>query len=51
MHNIAYAEKIIDESPLSNYVVIDKGYDSKNFRTQIQNKDVMLFIPRQKNRE
>jgi len=29
VHNIAYAEKIIDESPLSNYVVIDKGYDSK----------------------
>tara|TARA_R110001583_G_C5539269_1_gene399303 strand:+ start:134 stop:880 length:747 start_codon:yes stop_codon:yes gene_type:complete len=48
VHDIVYAKKLIDESPLSNYVVADKGYDSENFRTQIQDKGAIPVIPRRK---
>jgi len=48
VHDNIYAEKLIDESPLSNYVIADKGYDRGKFRTQIQERGVIPVIPRRK---
>ncbi|WP_169727672.1 transposase [Psychromonas arctica] len=37
-HALTHAEKLIDESPLSRYIVADIGYDSEKFTTYIQEK-------------
>jgi transposase len=49
VHDIVYAEKLINESPKSCYVVADKGYDSERFREQIREEDSIPVIPRRKN--
>ena len=37
-HALTHAEKLIDESPLSRYIVADIGYDNEKFTTYIQEK-------------
>ena len=29
VHNIVHAEKLINQSPKSSYIIADKGYDSE----------------------
>ncbi len=49
VHDIVHAEKLINESPKSTYVVADKGYDSEKLRVHIQDKDAIPVMPRRKN--
>ncbi|WP_415227701.1 transposase [Psychromonas sp.] len=48
VHDIIYAEKLINESPKSCYVVADKGDDSERFREQMREQDSIPIFPRQK---
>ena len=49
VHDIVHAEKLINKSPKSSYVVADKGYDSERLRVHIQEKGAIPVIPRRKN--
>ncbi len=44
VHDIIYAEKLVNKSPKSLYVIADKGYDSEKFREHVKS-----VIPRRKN--
>ena len=49
MHDIVHAEELINRSPKSPYVIADKGYDSKKFRSHIKEQGAIPVIPRRKN--
>ena len=48
-YNIVNAEKLINKSPKSSYIVADKGYDSEKLRELIHEKGAISVIPRRKN--
>ena len=49
VHDIVHAEKLINQSPKSSYIVADKGYDSEKLREHIHEKGAISVIPRRKN--
>ncbi len=49
VHDIIYAEKLVNKSPKSSYVIADKGYDSEKFREHVKKKGAISVIPRRKN--
>lgn len=49
VNDIVYAEELIAQSPKSDYVVADKGYDSEKLRTFVKAGDSIPVIPRRKN--
>ena len=49
VHDCKAAPQLVSESPLSEYVIADRGYDSENLRDQIRKKGAIPMIPRKKN--
>jgi len=49
VHDCKEAPKLIAELPKADYIVADRGYDSEDLRTQIQNQGACPVIPRKKN--
>jgi len=49
VHDMVHAESVIKNSPKSDYVVADKGYDSEPLREYVENGGSIPVIPRKKN--
>jgi transposase len=49
VHDCKIAPELIDKLPVSDYVIADKGYDSKELREIIRNKSSIPIIPRKSN--
>ncbi|CCW31975.1 transposase [Xenorhabdus nematophila F1] len=48
-HDIKHAESLVNHSPVSDFVIADKGYDSETFRNIIKQKGATPVIPYRKN--
>ncbi len=48
-NDIVHAESLITQSPPSEYVIADKGYDSEKFRDFIRKRGATSVIPYRKN--
>ncbi|GAW87820.1 conserved hypothetical protein [Bathymodiolus platifrons methanotrophic gill symbiont] len=49
VHDCKEAPKLVAELPQADYIISDRGYDSKELRTQIRVQDAIPIIPRKKN--
>ncbi|WP_262947095.1 IS5 family transposase [Xenorhabdus indica] len=49
VHDSVHAESLVSESPSSEVVIADKGYDSQPFRTFIEQREATPVIPYRKN--
>ncbi|CDL87034.1 hypothetical protein XCR1_830009 [Xenorhabdus cabanillasii JM26] len=48
-HDIVHAESLVVQSPPSDFVIADKGYDSQAFRNDIEQQGATAVIPYRKN--
>ncbi|WP_115825368.1 IS5 family transposase [Xenorhabdus cabanillasii] len=48
-HDIVHAENLVVQSPPSDFVIADKGYDSQAFRNDIEQQGATAVIPYRKN--
>ncbi len=49
IHDIVHAESLVVQSPSSDFVIADKGYDSQGFRSAIEQQGAIPVIPYRKN--
>jgi len=49
VHDMAHAKSVIKQSPKSNYVIADRGYDSEPLREYVRKIGSKPVIPRKKN--
>ncbi|MQL49252.1 IS5 family transposase [Photorhabdus khanii] len=49
-HDIVHAESLVSQSPPSDFVIADKGYDSEAFRLAVKQQGATPVIPYKKNR-
>ncbi|PHM61132.1 IS5 family transposase [Xenorhabdus ishibashii] len=49
VHDIVHAESLVEQSPPSDFVIADKGYDSQAFRNHIEQQGATPIIPYRKN--
>ena len=49
VHDCKAAPQLVSELPLSEYLIADRGYDSKDLRDQIREKGAIPMIPRKRN--
>ena len=49
VHDSKLAPELIEEMPVTEYVVGDKGYDSQAIRKQIEKRGSQAVIPRKSN--
>ncbi len=49
VHDIVHAESLVAQSPSSDFVIADKGYDSQGFRNAIEQQGAIPVIPYRKN--
>ncbi|MBC8948205.1 transposase [Xenorhabdus sp. TS4] len=49
MHDIVHAKSLVEQSPPSDFVIADKGYDSQVFRNHIEQQGTTPIIPYRKN--
>ncbi|CDH31987.1 transposase (fragment) [Xenorhabdus bovienii str. Intermedium] len=45
-HDIIHAESLVVQSPLSDFVIANKGYDSQTFRHNIEQQGATAVIPK-----
>ncbi|CDM90906.1 transposase (fragment) [Xenorhabdus bovienii] len=48
-HDIVHAESFVEKSPPSDFVIVDKGYDSEAFRHLVKQQGATPVIPYKKN--
>ncbi|MBC8952945.1 IS5 family transposase [Xenorhabdus sp. PB62.4] len=48
-HDIVHGESLVGQSPPSDFVIADKGYDSQAFRNYIEEQGATAVIPYRKN--
>lgn len=49
VNDIIHAESLVSQSPLSDFVIADKGYDSQRLRSVIEEQKSVPVIPYRKN--
>ncbi len=49
-HDIVHGESLVSQSPPSDFVIADKGYDSEAFRLTVKQQGATSVIPDKKNR-
>ncbi len=49
VHHIVHTESLVEQSPLSDFVIANKGYDSRTFRNHIKQQGATPIIPYRKN--
>ncbi|EQC00042.1 IS5 family transposase, partial [Photorhabdus temperata] len=49
VNDIVHAESLVSQSPLSDFVIADKGYDSQGLRSVIEEQKSVAVIPYRKN--